>query len=227
MARQGKRYRQEVQQVGGRQGVGLDEAIAKVKSFANVKFDQTVELVVQLGIDAKQADQTVRGSVSLPKGVGKRRRVIAFCEESMAERARQAGAIEAGAEALIKKIQDGWMDFDVAVAQPEMMSKVGRLGRILGPQGKMPSPKSGTVTRDIETAVREYAAGKLEYRNDAGGNIHAVVGKVSFAAEDLKENVEAFLEHIRRARPAAAKGAFIKKVFLTATMSPSVRVAVA
>jgi large subunit ribosomal protein L1 len=227
MRQHGKRYRKELELVADDKPVGLDEAVEAIRKFANTKFDQTVELVIQLGIDAKQADQTVRGSLSLPKGIGKRKRVIAFCDEATAEKARQAGAVEVGGDPLIKKIQDGWTDFDVAVAHPQMMSKVGRLGRILGPQGKMPSPKTGTVTADVETAVREYAAGKLEYRNDAGGNVHAVVGKVSFSPEDLKQNVEAFLEHIRRSRPVAAKGTFVKKVFLSATMSPSVQVAVA
>ncbi len=226
MRKPGKRHRKEGELVEGKGSVGLDDAIALVKQFSNTKFDQTVELVMVLGIDAKQADQAVRGSVSLPKGVGKTKRVIAFCDEATAEQAKEAGAIEAGGDELVKKIQDGWMDFDVAVAHPRMMSKVGRLGRLLGPQGKMPSPKSGTVTADIDTAIKEYSAGKLAYRNDAGGNIHAMVGKVSFPAEDLKENVEAMLQHMKRVRPAAVKGTFIKKVFLTATMSPAVQVAI-
>ena len=220
MRKPGKRHRKEGDLVEGKGSVGLDEAIAIVKQFSNTKFDQTVELVMLLGIDPKQADQAVRGSVSLPKGV------VAFCDEATAEQAKEAGAVEAGGDELVKKIQDGWMDFDVAVAHPRMMSKVGRLGRLLGPQGKMPSPKSGTVTADIETAIKEYSAGKLAYRNDAGGNIHAMVGKVSFSADDLRENVEAMLQHMKRVRPAAAKGTFIKKVFLTATMSPAVQVAI-
>jgi large subunit ribosomal protein L1 len=185
-------------------------------------FDQTVELVMHLGIDPKQADQMIRGSVSLPKGIGASKKVIAFCPDDMADQAKAAGAIEAGADELIKKVSDGWMDFDVAIAHPQVMGKVGKLGRVLGPQGKMPSPKSGTVTPDIGTAVREYAAGKLEYRNDAGGNIHAVVGKMSFPADDLKTNVEAFIDHIRKVKPTAAKGQYIKKVSISATMTPSV-----
>ncbi|HUW83766.1 MAG TPA: 50S ribosomal protein L1 [Phycisphaerae bacterium] len=231
MRKNGKRYREELKQVEARvaerEALGLDEALAAIKDMNRTKFDQSVEIVLQLGIDPKQADQMIRGSVSLPKGVGKTKRVVAFCDEASVETARQAGAIEAGGDELVKKIQDGWTDFDVAVAQPQMMSKVGRLGRILGPQGKMPSPKSGTVTPDIETAVKEYAAGKLAYRNDDGGNIHAIVGKASFTAEDLKENIEAFVNHIKRSRPAAAKGTFIRKVYLSASMSPSVRLAVA
>ena len=231
MRKNGKRYREELKEVethmGEREALELDEALAAIKGMNRAKFDQSVEIVLHLGIDPKQADQMIRGSVSLPKGIGKTKRVVAFCDEASVEAARQAGAIEAGGDELVKKIQDGWTDFDVAVAQPQMMSKVGRLGRILGPQGKMPSPKSGTVTPDIETAVQEYAAGKLEYRNDDGGNIHAIVGKASFAVEDLKENIEAFVNHIKRSRPAAAKGTFIRKVYLSASMSPSVRLAVA
>jgi large subunit ribosomal protein L1 len=218
----------------------LDEAIAKVKEMAEVRadrsykngkkrkaVDQTVELVVRLGIDPKQADQMVRGSISLPKGTGKTQQVIAFCEGDLADQAKAAGAIEAGSDELIKKINDGWADFDVAIAHPQMMGKVGRLGRILGPQGKMPSPKAGTVTPEVETAVREYTAGKMEYRNDAGGNIHLKVGKAGFPVEDLKANVEAVLSHLNKVKPAAAKGTFMKAVHLSAQQTPSVRIAVA
>ncbi|GMV98667.1 MAG: 50S ribosomal protein L1 [Phycisphaerae bacterium] len=195
------------------------------KSYKGAKprkgFDQTVEVVMHLGIDPKQADQMIRGAVSLPKGIGKTKKVIAFCPDDQAEAAKAAGAIEAGADELIKKVNDGWTDFDVAVAHPAVMGKVGRLGRVLGPQGKMPSPKSGTVTQDIPTAVREYAAGKVEYRNDAGGNVAAAVGKISFSAEDLTANVEAFIDHIRKSKPASSKGHFIRKACLSATMTPS------
>jgi len=177
---------------------------------------------MHLGIDPKQADQAIRGSVSLPKGIGASKRVIVFCADEMAAEAKAAGAVEAGADALIAKVADGWLDFDVAIAHPQLMGKVGKLGRILGPQGKMPSPKGGTVTPDVVTAVREYAAGKLEYRNDDGGNVHAIVGKASFSPEDLKQNIEAFVSHIRRAKPAAAKGQYIRKVVISATMTPGV-----
>lgn len=189
-------------------------------------FDQTVELVMHLGIDPKQADQMIRGAVSLPKGIGSTKRVIAFCPDDMAGKAKEAGAVEAGADELIKKVADGWTEFDVAVAHPAVMGKVGKLGRVLGPQGKMPSPKSGTVTPDIEQAVKEYSAGKVEYRNDAGGNVHAVVGKMSFTEEDLASNIEAFIDHIRRSKPATSKGHYFKKVSLSATMTPSVLLAV-
>jgi large subunit ribosomal protein L1 len=218
-----RRYRKDVDQQP-RQPVPLDEAIRKVKGYSQTKFDQSVDLVCHLGIDPKQADQMVRGSVSLPKGIGKSKRVIAFCPEGDVEAAKEAGATEAGADELVERIQKGWMDFDVAVAHPSLMSKVGKLGRILGPQGKMPSPKSGTVAPDVATAVREYAAGKTEFRNDAGGNIHAVVGKLSFPDEDLKENVTAFVNHLRRLRPAAAKGQYFKRVCISGTMTPSVTI---
>jgi len=214
------------------EAIGLVKAMGQVSATKSFKknarqrksFDQTVELVMHLGIDARQADQMIRGSISLPKGIGKTKRVVAFCPDDMAEDAKAAGAIEAGTDELVKKVAGGWLDFDVAVAHPSVMGKVGKLGRVLGPQGKMPSPKSGTVTPNVVDAVKEYGAGKLEYRNDAGGNIHAVVGKVSFSTEDLQANIEVFVEHIRKAKPAAAKGQFIKRVCLAATMTPSVTV---
>ncbi len=205
--------------------MGLTEAVEKVKSF-KANFDQTVECVMHLGIDPKQADQLVRGSISLPHGIGKQKKVIAFCEDSDVEAAQKAGAIEAGCDELIKKVSDGWLDFDVAIAAPKVMSKVGKLGRMLGPQGKMPSPKNGTVTADVASAVAEFAAGKVEFRNDAGGNIHVLVGKQSFDAKKLIDNVEAFVSHIKKIKPAAAKGTYIKKMCLSATMSPSITVTV-
>jgi large subunit ribosomal protein L1 len=229
-------YRKRVAAGGGSgEPVVIDDAIAKVKEMAAIKadrtykngkkrksVDQTVELVVHLGIDARQADQMIRGTISLPKGIGKTRRVIAFCDAATAETARAAGAVEAGADELIDKVQKGWSEFDVAVAHPQLMGKVGKLGRVLGPQGKMPSPKAGTVTPDIVQAVREFTAGRLEYRNDAGGNIHLPVGKVSFANADLKENVEAVLGHLQRVKPSAAKGQYVRRVCLSASQTPSV-----
>lgn len=242
MPKRSVRYQAQAARRGEGNGAGprpVSEAIQLLKEMGDVSaekkykggkgrkaFDQTVELVMHLGIDAKQADQMIRGSYSLPKGIGRTKSVIAFCPDDQAEAAKAAGAAEAGADDLIKKVSDGWLDFDVAVAHPSLMGKVGKLGRILGPQGKMPSPKSGTVTPDIEKAVKEYAAGKVEYRNDAGGNIHVAVGKLSFPAEDLQANIEAFIEHIRRNKPSAAKGQFIRRVCLSATMTPSVTVAV-
>jgi len=221
MRRRSKRYRRDAEKVG-KEALSLSEAVKRIKSFGSTKFDQSVECVMHLGIDPKQADQMIRGAISLPHGIGKSRRVVAFCEDDQVEAAKAAGAIEAGNDALIEKIQGGWADFDVAIASPKVMGKVGKLGRILGPQGKMPSPKNGTVTLDVAQAVKEFAAGKVEFRNDAGGNVHAVVGKVSFSEEKLAENVRAFVGHIKRMKPAAAKGTYIKKVCLSATMSPGV-----
>jgi large subunit ribosomal protein L1 len=218
-----KRYKKEAEQLT-KEPVSLDAAIERVKSFRSVKFDQSIECVLHLGIDPKQTDQLIRGSISLPHGVGKQKKVVAFCEDSDAEAAVKAGAIEAGCDALIKKISDGWMDFDVAIASPKVMGKVGKLGRVLGPQGKMPSPKNGTVTSDVATAVAEFAAGKVEFKNDAGGNVQAVVGKQSFETQKLKDNIEAFIAHIRKIKPSSAKGAYIKKVCISATMSPAVTV---
>jgi len=220
-----KRYKKELEQVS-QTPISLGEAVEKVKSFKSVKFDQTVECVLHLGIDTKLAEQLIRGSISLPHGVGKLKKVIAFCEDSDIEAAKKAGAIEAGCDELIKKITDGWMDFDVAIAAPKVMGKAGKLGRILGPQGKMPSPKNGTVTADVASAVAEFAAGKVEFKNDAGGNVHAVVGKQSFEKQKLIENIEAFLGHIKRMKPSSSKGTYIKKMCISATMSPGVIVAV-
>ena len=218
-----KRYNKEAQQLK-KEPMNLAEAVEKVKSFKSVKFDQSIECVLHLGIDPKQADQSIRGSISLPHGIGKQKKVIAFCENPGIEAAKKAGAIEAGCDELIKKISDGWMDFDVAIASPKVMSKVGKLGRVLGPQGKMPSPKNGTVTDDVATAVAEFAAGKVEFRNDAGGNVHIVVGKQSFEAEKLVDNIEALVSHIKKIKPASAKGTYIKKMCISATMSPAITI---
>ena len=204
----------------------MAEAVDKIKSSKSVKFDQTIECVLQLGIDPKQADQLVRGSVSLPHGIGKQKKVIAFCEGADIEAAQKAGAVAVGGDELIQKISEGWLDFDVAVASPKVMGKVSKLGRVLGPQGKMPSPKKGTVTDDVATTVAEFAAGKVEFRNDAGGNVHAVVGKQSFEAEKLIDNIETFIAHIKKIKPAATKGTYIKKIYVAATMSPAITVAV-
>jgi large subunit ribosomal protein L1 len=221
-----KRYRKDLEKTSSKP-VPLDEGVKRIKSFSKAKFDQSVDLVCHLGIDARQADQMLRGSISLPKGIGASKRVIAFCSDADAEVAKAAGAIEAGADELVDKVQKGWMDFDVAIAHPSLMGKVGKLGRVLGPQGKMPSPKSGTVTPDIATAVKEYSAGKVEFRNDPGGNLHVVVGKLSFADEDLKANILAFVDHIRRLKPASAKGQYVKKICISGTMTPSVQLDIA
>ena len=199
------------------------KAVDIVKGFAPTKFDQTVELIFSLGIDPKQADQMIRGSLSLPHGVGKTKRVVAFCPAHLAEAATAAGAIRAGGQELVASIEkENFTDFDVAISTPDMMRFVGRLGKVLGPKGLMPSPKAGTVTADIEKAVKEYAAGKVEFRNDAGGNVHSVVGKVSFPKEKLTDNINAMIAQVRKMKPQTSKGAYFKKVVIKGTMTPAV-----
>lgn len=226
MIKKRSKHYESLAKTAPKEPVSLAEAVKKVKEFT-AKFDQTVECVLHLGIDVKAAEQLIRGSISLPNGIGKSKRVIAFCDEGDVEAAKAAGAIEAGADELIKKVEGGWSDFDVAIAHPKVMGKAGKLGRVLGPQGKMPSPKNGTVTADIKTAIKEFAAGKVEFRNDAGGNVHAVVGKQSFDDQKLIENIDAFVHHIQRLKPSSSKGAYIKRMSLSATMSPGVDVIVA
>ncbi len=203
--------------------VPVGDAVAALKTFQATKFDMTINLVLHLGIDPKQADQALRGSISLPHGIGSSKKVIAFCDESEIEKAKAAGAIEAGNDELIKKVQGGWTDFDVAVATPAVMKNVSRLGRVLGPQGKMPSPKAGTVVTDVAQAVREYSAGKIEYRNDSGGNVHVPVGKMSFADEKLVDNINAFVSHVKHIKPSAAKGTYIKNAVLSGAMTPGIQ----
>jgi large subunit ribosomal protein L1 len=203
--------------------LSIDAGVAKLKEFAPTKFDQSVELIFSLGIDAKQADQMIRGSLSLPHGVGKTKRVVAFCPEHLVDAAKAAGAIRAGGQDLVQAIEkEGFTDFDVAISTPDMMRFVGRLGKVLGPKGLMPSPKAGTVTADIASAVKEYAAGKVEYRNDTGGNIHSVVGKVSFDNGKLADNINAMIAEIRKRKPQTSKGAYFKKVVLKGSMTPAV-----
>ena len=239
MAYRSVTYRKQVEAGGGKHTpVSVEEGIATVKRMAAIKTDrsykngkkrkskdQTIEVVLHLGIDAKQADQMLRGAISLPKGLGKSRTVIAFCDVATAAAAKAAGAVEAGAEELIQKVEGGWFEFDVAIAHPSMMGKVGKLGRILGPQGKMPTPKAGTVTPDVVAAVKEFAAGRIEFRNDDGGNVHLPVGKVSFADSDLKVNIDAVIEHFVKIKPASSKGQYMKRVCLSADRTPSVTLA--
>lgn len=224
MQKRSKRYRKDFEN-STKESVTLEEAVKRVVNWKSVKFNQTVECVMHLGIDPRQADQAIRGAISLPHGIGKTLRVVVFCEGEDVENAKAAGAMEVGGDELVAKVQGGWLDFDIAIAHPRMMGKVGKLGRILGPQGKMPSPKSGTVTPDIAQAVTDYAAGKVEFRNDSGGNVHIPVGKADFDEQKLCENINAFIDRIKKMKPATSKGAFIKKVSLCATMSPSVEVA--
>src|SRR3984885_14011306 len=192
--------------------VAVEKGVEILKTFAPTKFDQSVELIFSLGIDPKQADQMIRGSLSLPHGVGKTKRVVAFCPEHLVTSALNAGAVKAGGQELVQQIKkENLTDFDVAVATPDMMRFVGRLGKVLGPKGLMPSPKAGTVTPDIADAVKEYAAGKVEFRNDAGGNVHSVVGKVSFDKPKLVDNINAMIAQVRKMKPQTSKGANFKK----------------
>jgi large subunit ribosomal protein L1 len=221
-----RRYRELSAKVEPAKAYSIDDAIGILKSGQKkCKFDESVDLAIKLDIDTKQADQLVRGSFSLPKGTGKSMRVICFADGAMAEAARQAGAVEAGGEDLAKKVEGGWLDFDVAVAHPATMRYVGRLGKVLGPKGLMPSPKSGTVTTDVAKAVQEFKAGKIEFRNDSFGNVHVTVGKLSFSKEDLQANVKAMLEHVISIRPQAVKGNYLRKATLTSTMGPGLRLA--
>ncbi|MCC7351628.1 MAG: 50S ribosomal protein L1 [Phycisphaerales bacterium] len=207
--------------------VSIEKGIEVVKGFNPTKFDQSVELIFSLGIDPKHADQMIRGSLSLPHGVGKSKRVIAFCPEHLVSVAQEAGAVRAGGQDLVQAIEkENYTDFDVAIATPDMMRFVGRLGKVLGPKGLMPSPKAGTVTPDVANAVREYAAGKIEFRNDAGGNVHTVVGKQSFDSQKLADNINAMIVQIRKMKPQTSKGAYFKKVVLKATMTPAVQLTV-
>jgi large subunit ribosomal protein L1 len=207
--------------------VSIDQAIDVLKTFKPTKFDQSVELIFSLGIDAKHADQMIRGSLSLPHGVGKTKKVVAFCPDHLAPLALAAGAIRAGGQELVATIEkENFTDFDVAVATPDMMRFVGRLGKVLGPKGLMPSPKAGTVTPDVAGAVREYAAGKVEFRNDSGGNVHSVVGKVSFSKEHLTDNINAMITQIRKMKPQTSKGAYFKKVVIKGTMTPAVQLVI-
>jgi large subunit ribosomal protein L1 len=204
--------------------VPIAEAIKTLKTFGTTKFIQTVEVSTNLGIDPRQSDQNVRGSVALPHGIGKAVRVAVFAQGENAEKATAAGADIVGGDDLAQKVKGGFMDFDVALATPDMMGVVGPLGRVLGPRGLMPSPRSGTVAADIAAAVREFKAGKIEFRNDKGGNVAAPVGKLSFTDEQLVDNIQTFLNHLRTVKPAAAKGTYIRSITVSATMSPGIRV---
>lgn len=227
MKSRSKRYDDSNKTVEKSKEYELKEAVSVLKTFNKTKFDETVDIVMKLGVDPKHSDQIVRGSFSLPKGIGKEVRVVVFASGDKIELAQKAGAVEAGGDDLLKKVEGGWLDFDVAISTPDMMGKVGKLGRVLGPQGKMPSPKSGTVTNDVETAVKEFKEGKIEYRTDAGGNVHVPVGKTSFSEEDLIANLSSFIKHIVSNKPPAAKGIFVQKISISSSMSPGVRVALA
>ena len=224
MSKRSKRYSDLVGKVPA-EPVNVEEAVKILKQFDGTKFDQTIEVHMNLGIDAKQADQLVRGSIVLPHGIGKSQRVVVFAKGDAADAAKEAGADEVGQDDLAKKIKDGWLDFDVCIAAPDMMGLVGPLGRVLGPRGLMPSPRAGTVTPDVANTVKEYKAGKVEFRNDSGGNVHAVVGRLSFDPQQILENVEAFIQLINSMKPNTVKGTYVRGITLAATMSPGVQIA--
>ena len=226
MRKRSRRYKEAAAKVDAQKRYSVAEAVALVKQMRAKKLDQTVDIALKLSIDPKKSEQSIRGAVSLPKGIGKARRVVVFADGDDARVAKEMGADEVGMDDLSKKIEGGWFDFDVAIALPRTMKVIARLGKVLGPKGLMPSPKNGTVTDDVKTAVREFKAGKIEYRNDAAGNVQAAIGKLSFSEEDLRANVEAFIEHIRSVRPATVKGHFIQNAVISPTMGPGVKLAV-
>ncbi|WP_078593204.1 50S ribosomal protein L1 [Evansella clarkii] len=224
MAKKGKKYVDALKLVDREKVYDVNEAIELVKKTSTAKFDETVELAARLGVDPKKADQQIRGAVVLPNGTGKTQRVLVFAKGDKAKEAEAAGADYVGEDDMINKVNQGWFDFDVVVATPDMMAQVGRLGRVLGPKGLMPNPKTGTVTFDVEKAVNEIKAGKVEYRVDKSGNIHVPIGKVSFDSEKLAENLQTIIETLLKAKPAAAKGTYMRNVSIAATMGPGVKV---
>jgi large subunit ribosomal protein L1 len=224
MSGNGKSYRAALAKLDRSQRYVLEDGLRLVKETARAKFDETVEIAVRLGVDPRQADQNVRGTVSLPHGMGKTVRVLAFAKGEKEKEAREAGADFVGSEELIKKITEGWLDFDKAVATPDMMAVVGRIGKILGPRGLMPNPRTGTVTGDIGKAIKEIKAGKLEFRVDKAGIVHVPVGKASFNPEQLIDNAKAVLTSILRAKPASAKGNYVRGVTISATMGPGIKI---
>lgn len=228
MAKKSKRYSAIIESFDKTQTYDVAEAVKNVKSFANAKFDETVEMHIRLGVDGRHADQQVRGATVLPHGTGKSKKVLVFAKGAKAEEAEAAGADYVGAEDLAEKIQkENWFDFDSVVATPDMMGVVGRLGKVLGPKGLMPNPKSGTVTMDVQKALEEIKAGKVEYRLDKANIIHVIIGKCSFTEEQLVENANALIQVVAKAKPAAAKGQYFKSVTVTSTMGPGVKISTA
>jgi large subunit ribosomal protein L1 len=222
--KQSKRFKAVVTKVDPKKLYTIEDAVARVKDTATAKFNESVDIAVRLGVDPKKADQAIRGTVSLPNGIGKEVRVLVLAKPPRDEEAKAAGADHAGFTEYIQKIQGGWADIDVIIATPDVMGEVGKLGKILGPRGLMPNPKSGTVTADVAKAVKEVKAGKIEFRVDKAGIVHASVGKANFDGKALVENIHAFLNTVVRLRPATAKGAYIKSIGLSSTMGPGVRI---
>ena len=227
MAKAGKKYQEACKLVEAGKFYTAAEAMDLVKKTATAKFDESIELHVRLGVDPKYPDQQVRGAIVLPNGTGKTKRVLVFAKGEKVKEAEAAGADFVGSDEIVQKIQGGWLDFDVAVATPDMMGTVGRLGKILGPRGLMPNPKLGTVTMDLQKAISEVKAGKVEYRTDKAGNVHVIIGKASFDAEKLQQNFQALMDTLIRVKPAAAKGQYIRSITVSATMGPGVPVQLA
>ena len=225
MAKKSKRYLALLEKAEAAGELKLDDAVKVLKEFDNTGFDQTIEIHMHLGVDSTQADQIIRGAIGLPHGIGRELRVVVFAKGDLATAAEEAGATEVGSDDLAKKINDGWTDFDVCVASPDMMGLVGPLGKVLGPRGLMPSPRAGTVTPDVGRVVAEYKAGKVEFRNDDGGNVHAVVGRLSFEPNQIVENIRDFITHIESLKPLSIKGTFIQGISICAAMSPGLRIA--
>lgn len=226
MAKHGKKYQDAAKLIEANKVYTPAEAMELVKKTATAKFDETIELHVRLGVDPKHADQQIRGALVLPNGTGKTKRVLVFAKGEKVQEAEAAGADFVGSDEIVTKILGGWLDFDVAVATPDMMAAVGRLGKVLGPRGLMPNPKLGTVTMDVKKAISEIKAGQVEYRTDKAGNIHVPIGKASFDADRLRENYQAVIDTLVRVKPASAKGQYIRSLTVVATMGPSVPIAV-
>jgi large subunit ribosomal protein L1 len=224
MPKHGKKYEDALKQFDRQAFYSPSEATALVRSMAPAKFDESVELAVRLGVDPRRADQIVRGTVALPSGTGKTVRVAVFAAGPAAAEAREAGADVVGADDLVEQVAGGFMDFDLAIATPDLMGQVGKLGRVLGPRGLMPNPKTGTVTTDVGKAVTEFKGGRVEYRTDKFGNVHVPVGKVSFEQKKLLDNVRAVIDELQRAKPAAAKGKYVRSITLASTMGPGVKI---
>lgn len=224
MAKVGKRYREAASKVERSRFYSLEEAVSLVKDAGTTKFDETVELAIRLGVDPTKADQMVRGTVVLSKGTGKKRRILVLTKGEKEHEAKEAGAEFVGNDDLIAKIKEGWLDFEAVVATPDMMSEVGKLGKILGPRGLMPNPKSGTVTNDVKRVINEIHAGKVDFRVDKGGNLHAPIGKISFEAPDLLENAKQLIDTVMKLKPASSKGQYVRSITLSSTMGPGVPV---
>lgn len=224
MAKRGKRYQEVAKLVDSSKVYEISEAVELLKEVANAKFDETVEIAFRLGINTKKSDEQIRGALVLPHGTGKTQTVLVFAKGEKAQEAEEAGADYVGASELVEKVNEGWLDFDVVVATPDMMAEVGKLGRILGPKGLMPNPRTGTVTFEVEKAVKDIKAGQVEYRTDNSGNLHVPAGKVSFEANELIENLEAIIQAVVAARPATTRGTYIRNATITSTMGPGIKI---